>query len=107
MAETLFGTLTPDDVRVSRRDKELASLFGMDLVQKAKATDPADLNLTADLMAAVHDSADGLMVMAGCPRAQRELINDLNEETRLALCMWIQDMELSEKLAYLSLSGAA
>ena len=57
----------------SRLERELAALFGLELFKRVKATDPADLDLSAELMDAVHDAADHLLGHAGdrCHAADR------------------------------------
>ena len=83
---------------MSRKNRELVSLFGADMVSKAQATDVAGLSLSAELMDAVHDAADRLLTVAGRPEEQRRIVSELPSLTRLVLCMWIMDMELAARL---------
>ena len=87
--------------RVSDRRQhwELVALFGRDMVQEGEATDPADLELTAERMDAVHTAADELLANAGNTLAQRRIVLALERETRLTLCMWVMDLNLAARLA--------
>jgi hypothetical protein len=78
---------------------EAKALFGRSLVRQARYTDPADIELTAETMDAVHDAADELLEHAGDPRAQGRLVAALNPQTRLVLCMWVIDLSLGGTLA--------
>jgi hypothetical protein len=82
-----------------RRILEAKALFGRTLVRQARMTDPADLELTAEAMDAVHDAADELLEHAGDPRAQGRVVAALNPQTRLVLCMWVIDLSLGANLA--------
>jgi hypothetical protein len=82
-----------------RRILEAKALFGRSLVRLARMTDPADLELTAETMDAVHDAADELLEHAGDPRAQGRVVAALNPQTRLLLCMWVIDLSLGANLA--------
>jgi len=77
----------------------LKAIFGRPLVCKARATDPADLDLTVDAMLAVHDAADELLKHTGDTEAQGRVVDDLPPQTRLALCLWMLDISLGAKLA--------
>lgn len=89
----------------ARRILEAKSLFGRSLVREARYTDPADLELTAETMDAVHDAADELLEHAGDPRAQGRLVAALHPQTRLALCMWVIDLSLGATLAKMAISA--
>ena len=90
-------------MKQERRDKELAALFGRDLVEDAHQTDPISLTLTPERMDAVHDAADKLLAEAGNTVSQRRTIMGLDAETRLALCMWVMDLELGAKLVAIAI----
>ena len=92
-------------LRQQRRDIELAALFGRELVQEARDTDPMALDLTADRMDAVHHAADTLLAKSGDTLAQRRTVAGLDGQTRLALCMWIMDLGLAAKLAARAVRG--
>jgi hypothetical protein len=79
-------------------ERELLGLFGDLVVMLAKATDPASLTLTADLMDRVHGSADYLLQAAGQPEEQKKFIASLAFDHRLILCMWLIDTELATKI---------
>lgn len=82
-----------------RRVLEAKALFGRSLVRAARYTDPADIEITAEAMDAVHDAADELLELAGDPRAQGRVVAALNPPTRLVLCMWVIDLSLGAALA--------
>lgn len=86
-------------MNTQRQALEINSLFGRPLVLQARATDPADLTITAAAMDAVHDAADELLAHAGNPMAQGRVIGSLKPETRLVLCMWVMDVALGKTLA--------
>lgn len=90
---------TANRMRQARRDLELAALFGRNLVDRAHATDVADLELTAKGMEAVHDAADDLLTHSGDTVAQHGIIRNMDPHTRLVLCMWCLDMSLAARLA--------
>lgn len=79
-------------------ERELLGLFGDLVVMLAKATDPASLTLTAELMDQVHGSADYLLQAAGRPKEQKKFIASLAFDHRLILCMWLIDTELATKI---------
>ena len=93
--------------RQHRRERELAALFGNDLVHRASVTDPAELDLSAELMDAVWDAADRLLRDAGNPPAQRAYVEGLSAAVRLVLCMWILDLDLAGKLYALAVNPTA
>lgn len=94
-------------MREQRIDNELAALFGRDLVEQAKQTDPADLLLSDSLMVEVYTAADELLARAGEPVAQRSVVRRLSEGTRLVLCMWIHDLDLAAKITACMVRQAA
>jgi len=93
--------------RERRRERELVALFGRDLVKRASGADPADLDLSAELMDAVHDAADRMLDRVGDPQAQRALIKTLPGDVRLVLCMWIQDLNMAVRMTTAVLWRAA
>lgn len=93
--------------RQHRKERELAALFGDDLVHRARVTDPAELDLSSDLMDAVWDAADRLLRDAGNPTAQRASVEGLSAAVRLALCMWVLDLDLAGKLYALAVNPTA
>lgn len=85
-------------MKANRLAAELAGLFGRGVLHQARLADPADLDLTAEQMDAVHDAADDLMELHGKPKAQVELVRSLDPQTRLILCMWAMDTGLLDSL---------
>jgi hypothetical protein len=85
-------------VKRDRLHAELADLFGRGVLHQSRLTDPADLELTAEQMDAVHDAADELLGLRGNPKAQVELVRSLDPQTRLTLCMWTMDTGLMDSL---------
>jgi hypothetical protein len=77
----------------------LKAVFGRALVCKARETDPADIDLTAAAMQAVHDAADELLAIAGDSEEQGRVVERLDPSTRLALCLWMIDPSLGPTLA--------
>lgn len=102
-----FATASGRLTRRQRRERELAALFGEDCVAYARITDPADLDLTADLMDAVWNAADDLLRDAGAPERQRATIDALPELTQRVLCMWVLDLDLAGKLLSLVMKPTA
>lgn len=77
---------------------EMRELFGEILVKRAQQADPADLDLSADLMDRVHGSADELLAIRGNPAEQQQYVGGLTYEVRLVLCMWLMDTNLAARL---------
>ena len=77
---------------------ELKLLFGEPVAYLATITDPAMLDLSAELMDRVHDGADALLLMRGNLAEQHRYIGGLPFEVRLVLCMWLMDTDLAAKL---------
>ena len=92
--------------QASSIERELAALFGCSVVEQAGATDPAGLTVSADFMDRVHDAADSLLSRHG-PQEQRAFVEGLEPDTRLVLCMFIQDLELTATLAATAIRRAA
>jgi hypothetical protein len=101
----IHGPLHP--APANRLEHELAALFGGELLERAKATDPANLELSAELMDTVHGAADSLLGRAGEPLAQRAIVAALPADVRLVLCMWIHDLDLAVKLTAAVIGRAA
>ena len=78
--------------------KELKLLFGEPVAYLAQITDIANLDLSEELMEAVHDGADTLLTMRGQPKMQQRYIERMSFTTRLVLCMWLMDTEMASKL---------
>jgi hypothetical protein len=77
---------------------EMRELFGEILVKRAQQADPADLDLSADLMDRVHGSANELLANRGNPAEQQQYVGGLTYEVRLVLCMWLMDTNLAARL---------
>lgn len=80
------------------RQAELVSLFGRGLVDRAKATDVVDLDLTAKRMDAVHDATDSLLQHSGKPKLQQATVAGLDDMTALVLCMWLMDTDFADRI---------
>ncbi len=85
-------------MRKEEQGRELRQLFGEPVVYLAQITDIANLDLSAELMDNVHDSAGVLLTMRGKVQMQQRYINGLPFTVRLVLCMWLMDTELASKL---------
>ena len=79
-------------------ETELVSLFGRELVDKARVTDVVDLELTASRMDAVHDATDALLKHSGKPKLQQATIATLDDMTALMLCMWVMDTGFADRI---------
>lgn len=84
---------------MKRMDSELRQLFGETITRQARQTDPAMLDLSANLMDRVHDAADALLCIRGDIEGQKALVVALPFNVRLVLCMWLMDTGLATKLA--------
>lgn len=93
--------------RFRRMESELVRLFGRHIVRQAELTDPADLDLSGELMDEVHTTADALLRLAGYPDLQRAVVANMSPVARKVLCMWISDMDLAYKLAITAAKRAA
>ena len=102
-----FTTASRRLARQQQRERELSALFGKELVDRARFTDPAELDLSAELMDTVWTGADQLLRDAGNPTVQRAFVEQLPDAVRLVLCMWIMDLELAGKLYALTLNPTA
>jgi len=81
-----------------RLKHELIALFGRGRVEQAEITDVADLDITSEQMNAVHDAADAILKRPGQPSWQRELVEDLDGQTTLLLCMWLMDTDFAGRI---------
>ena len=68
----------------SRLDKELAFLFGRQVVAQIMQLSPEDIALEAE-------GARQLIEHKGQPEAQRMIIECMDEVTAMALCKWIRE----------------
>ena len=79
-------------------ESELACLFGKKTVTRAKRTDIVDLRVDADFMDGIADTAGQLLEAKDNPRKQRRLVGSMDQDKRLVLCMWVMDMEMTDRL---------
>ena len=78
--------------------RELAVLFGDDIVEQARLIDIADLNLTDEMTAGIGTGIRKLKELKHDPGAQRQWVSEQAPGMRLLLCLWIMDMDLLEKI---------
>ena len=78
--------------------RELACLFGKDIVEQARLLDIADLNLTDDMTTAIGDGVRHLKQLKHDPEAQQQWVNKQEPGLQLLLCMWVMDMDLLDKI---------
>jgi len=78
--------------------RELACLFGKDIVEQARQLDIADLNLTDDMTSAIGDGVRQLKQLKHDPEAQQQWVNKQEPGLQLLLCMWVMDMDLLDKI---------
>ena len=76
----------------------MQTLFGVETVKLASRLDTANLNMNDAMTKAVGAGVNRLKTLKGNLASQQEYIASLEEGTRLLLCLWIMDMELSDKL---------
>ena len=76
----------------------MATLFGAETVKLASRIDTANLNMNDAMTKAIGAGVKQLKTLHGDLKTQQEYIASLEEGTRLLLCLWIMDMELSDKL---------
>lgn len=76
----------------------LRDLFGELVVYLAARTDPADLNLTSDLVDQVHDIADRMLALRNDRAALAGYVAAMPFLLRLVLCMWTMDIGLAAKI---------
>jgi hypothetical protein len=89
---------TTEYFQAGRIESELACLFGRETVTQARHTDIVDLRLDADFVDGIAQTAGQLINVKGQPGQQRELVNSLDRDKRLLLCMWLIDTDLAGKL---------
>ena len=82
--------------KLIRRD--LKHLFGEPVSSLAKIVGLESLQITPELMEAVHEAADALLTMHGQSERQRGYLVGLPFTVRLVLCMWLNDAHLAAKL---------
>lgn len=80
--------------RTSQLDKELAFLFGQQIVGMSQQMTPADLIAEAELVA---EGARQLRQHTGQPAVQRQIVRGMTDETAAALCKWIKEPETAGK----------
>lgn len=73
---------------MSRLDKELACLFGRQVVADCKKLKLEEVALEAGLVA---EGARQLIAAEGNPKQQRAIVRAMDEETALTLCRWIRE----------------
>ena len=99
----MMDTENPDNLEqdiehAESLDKELAFLFGEETVQLARQLDVTDLDLTDEITKAIAAGIKQLKKLRANPDAQVKLTHDMEQGTRLLLCMWIIDMDLLDKI---------
>ena len=72
---------------MSRLDKELACLFGRQVVADCKKLKLEEVALEAELVA----EGARQLIAAGNPKQQRAIVRAMDEETALTLCRWIRE----------------
>ena len=77
---------------------EVRALFGEPVAYLAAILDPAEINLTAELMDRVHDAAYALLRLAEDPEGQQKYVQGLPFDVRVLLCMWLVDTGTAAKL---------
>ena len=78
--------------------QDLKHLFGEPVTSLAKIVGLEALEVTPELMEAVHGAADALLTMRGQSERQRAYLVGLPFTVRLVLCMWLTDTTLAAKL---------
>lgn len=81
----------PDDTRLTK-------LFGAEIVEQAKLIDVVDLNLDDKMTACITAGVTGLKQRRGDSAGLRRYVESLQPGEQLLLCMWIREMELTDKL---------
>ena len=70
----------------SRLEHELAFLFGKEVVKHSQKIDIGTMYVEADLLA---EGARQLLEHRTDPKAQRRIIEGMDNDTAMALCKWI------------------
>ena len=86
--------------------QDLRHLFGEPVTSLAKIVGLEALEVTPELMEAVHGAADALLTMRGQSERQRAYLVGLSFTVRLVLCMWLTDTTLAAKLIRVAYSKA-
>ena len=79
-------------------DPRLRSLFGSAIVEQAKLIDVVDLNLDDKMTACITAGVTALKQRRGDATGLRRYVESLQPGEQLLLCMWILEMELTDKL---------
>ncbi len=92
----LIAAPTPDPTaQASSLERELALLFGAELLAKAKVCRLSALDFAPmDIVAA----ARALRRLEGRPAAQQEMVAILPDDVQLALCRWLVDFRTPERV---------
>lgn len=77
-----------DHHKGSRLDREVAFLFGPELVEQSKRVSIEAMAVEADLVA---EGARQIRQQMGHPERQRAIIRAMDLDTALALCKWIRE----------------
>ena len=77
-----------DHHKGSRLDREVAFLFGRELVEQSRRVSIEAMAVEADLVA---EGARQLRQQMGHPERQRAIIRAMDADTALALCKWIRE----------------
>ena len=72
----------------SQLDRELAFLFGRDVLANSKRMSLEDLTNEAELVA---EAARQLRQQQGKPEQQRRIVQNMAEDTAAALCKWLRE----------------
>ena len=76
------------NIKGSRLDREVAFLFGRQVVEQSKTVSIEAMAVEADLVA---EGARQLRQQMGHPERQREIIEAMDLDTAMALCKWIRE----------------
>ena len=83
------------NIKAGQLDRELACLFGRQVVKQSRLIRLEDMALEAELVA---EGARQLRERQGRPAEQRAIVQAMDEDTALALCRWIQEPESMARL---------
>jgi hypothetical protein len=79
----------------SRNDSQMIALFDRWTVAVAQVTRIDDLKVGADAVAA---AARQVIALRGDPEAQKKAVAAMDDDTALALCVWLRDPSKAEEL---------
>src|SRR5688572_21705050 len=79
-------------------DRELAVLFGNEIVEQARLVDVVDLNLDERMTASISNGLTRLKQLRHDPASQRDLVAGMGAGEKLLLCMWIMEMDLWDRI---------